>query len=162
MPAADTVIGWETQIRNDVALNYIFTVDKQVHRSTYAEIILGGSAYLGSPYTKVEPHVLLRIGLMEDYFNRLNIYPKSKWQAFLYGDFKAAYVAYNATLEGGPINSMNPYVLTESLPFILDFHAGVGLTYKNYSVSLGQHFLTPEFNGAESYLWGEFNFMVTF
>ena len=72
MPSADSVVGWETQIRNDIALNYMFSIDKQVHRSSYSEIILGASAYLGSPYTKLETRVLLRTGIMEDYFNLLN------------------------------------------------------------------------------------------
>ena len=161
-PSADSVLGWETQIQNDIALNYIFSIDKRVHQSNNAEIILGGSAYLGSPYTKLETRVLLRMGIMEDYFNLLNTNRRNNWQAFIYGDFKAAYVAYNATLLGGPLNSQNPYVLTEITPFVLDFHFGVGVSYKNYSFSAGQHLLTPEFYGADSYTWGELNFMVTF
>ncbi len=160
--AADSVVGWETQIRNDIALNYIFTVDKQVHRSEYAEIILGASAYLGSPYTKIQSRVLLRLGLMEDYFNILNSNPSSKWQAFIFGDFSAVYVAYNATLQGGLINSDSPYVLEEIIPLHLDFKLGVGVSYKNYNVSIGQHLITPEFDGAESYSWGEIKFRVTF
>ena len=162
MPSADPVVGWETQIRNDIALNYLFSIDKQVHRSSYSEIILGGSAYLGSPYTKLETRVLLRTGIMEDYFNLLNANSTSDWQAYIYVDFKAAYVLYNATLLGGPINSDNPYVLTEIVPFVLDFQLGVGITYKNCSLLLGQHLITPEFYGADSYTWGELNFMVTF
>jgi len=162
MPGADSVIGWETQIRNDIAFNYIFSVDKQVHRSDYAEIIFGGTVYLGSPYTKLEPRVLLRIGLMEDYFNLLNSNSQRNWQVYIYGDIKAAYIAYNATLNGGPINPNNPYVLTEIEPFILDLQGGVGITYKAYSLTYGQHLVTPEFHGAETYMWGELNFMVTF
>ena len=162
MPASDSVLGWETQIRNDIALNYIFSIDKQVLRSDFAEIIIGGAAYLGSPYTKLESHVLLRMGMMEDYFNRLNSNPRNDWQAFVYGDFKAAYIVYNATLEGGPININNPYVLTEIAPFVLDIQLGIGVTYKKYTLSLGQHFITPEFSGADLYMWGELNFMVTF
>lgn len=162
LPSADSVFGWETQIRNDIVLNYMFSIDKQVHRSDYGEIILGGSAYLGSPYTKLEARVLVRTGVMEDYFNLLNTNSRRNWQVYIYGDFKAAYVAYNATLLGGPINSSNPYVLTEIVPFILDFHLGVGVAYKNCSLSLGQHLLTPEFYGADTYTWGELNFMVTF
>lgn len=161
-PHADSVFGWETQIRNDIALNYMFSLDKQVHRSNYAEIILGGSVYLGSPYTKLETRVLLRMGIMEDYFNLLNTNSRNNWQAYIYGDFKAAYVVYNATLLGGPINSHNPYVLTEIVPFVLDFQLGVGIAYKNCSLSVGQHLLTPEFYGVDSYTWGELNFMVTF
>ena len=162
MPSADTVVGWETQIRNDIALNYVFSVDKQVHRSNQAEIVLGGAAYLGSPYTKLESRVLLRIGIMEDYFNILNSNPSGNWQAYLFGDFKAAYVAYNATLNGGPLNPNNPYELKEIEPFTLNLQLGVGFSYKSYSLIYGQHLITPEFSGAESYLWGELNFMVTF
>lgn len=162
MPGADSVIGWETQIQNDIALNYIFSVDKQVHRSEYAEIILGGSAYLGSPYTKFEPHILLRIGMMGDYFDKLNDNHKDKWQAYIFGDFKPSYVVYNATLNGGPINPNNPYELTEIENFVLDLQAGFGITYRSYALSIGQHFITPEFSGAEFYMWGELNFMITF
>ena len=162
MPHADSVVGWDTQVRNDMALNYIFTIDKQILRSNHAEIILGASAFIGSPYTKLQPHLIMRFGLIEDYFNRLNSNMQNNWQAFVYGDFKAAYVAYNATLQGGPFNPHNPYVLTEIVPFMLDFHLGIGLTYKNYTFSAGHHFLTPEFYGADSHMWSEINFMVTF
>lgn len=162
MPNADTVLGWETQIRNDIALNYVFTVDKQVHRSDYAEFIIGGSVFLGSPYTKLEPEVLLRVGLMQDYFNMLNTNPERNWQAYLFGDLKAAYVVYNATLLGGPLNPNNPYELKEIEPFVLNLQIGIGVTYKSYSLIYGQHFITPEFLGAESYMWGELNFKLTF
>ena len=162
MPGADSVIGWETQIRNDIALNYTFSVDKQVHRSEYAEIILGGAAYLGSPYTKIESHVLLRLGLMSDYFDMLNANQPNKWQAYIFGDLKPSYVVYNATLNGGPINPNNPYELAEIENFVLDLQVGASITYKSYTLSLGQHFITPEFSGAELYMWGELNFMITF
>ena len=162
MPGADSVMGWETQVRNDIVLNYNFSLDKQVHRSDYAEIILGGGIILGSPYTKLESHVLLRMGLMEDYFNRLYANPGSKWRAYIYGDFKTAYVAYNATLQGGPLNPHNPYVLKEITPFVMDLHLGMGISYKGYHFLVGQHLISPEFNGADSYMWGELNFIVTF
>jgi len=162
MPNADTVLGWETQIRNDIALNYVFTVDKQVHRSNYVEIILGGSVFLGSPYTKLEPEVRLHVGVMEDYFNMLNTNPERNWQAYLFGDLKAAYVVYNATLLGGPLNPNNPYELMEIEPFVLNLQIGFGATYNSYSLIYGQHFISPEFLGAETYMWGELNFKVTF
>jgi hypothetical protein len=162
LPGADEVVGWETQIKNDIAINYIFSVDKQVHRSEYAEIILGGTVYLGSPYTKVEPHLILRLGLMEDYFNLLNSNPQNKWQAFIYSDFKPSYVAYNAMLQGGPLNSNNVYVLTEIERFVLDIEVGFGVTYKSFTIKAGQHYITPEFVGAIAYSWGEINFMFTF
>jgi lipid A 3-O-deacylase len=162
MPGATPVEGWETQIRNDLAINYIFSVDKQVHRSKYAEIIIGGAAYLGSPYTKIQPKVLVRMGLMEDYFNLLNSNPAKTWQAYIYGDFRGAYVAYNATLQGGPFNTNNPYVLSEIEPFTLDLQLGLGITYSKYTIILGQHLITPEFPGADLYKWGELTFRVAF
>ena len=162
LPGSDSVAGWETQIRNDIVLNYIFSLDKQVHRSDFAEIIFGGTAYLGTPYTKFEVHTQLRLGIMADYFNRLNIAPQRGWQAYIYGDITGAYIAHNATLEGGLINPTNPYVRSDVVPFVLDLEFGIGLSYEKYTITYGQHWITPEFSGAAPYSWAEINFMVTF
>jgi lipid A 3-O-deacylase len=162
MPGADWVEGWETQIRNSMGLNYIFSLDKQVHRSKYAEIIFGGTAFIGSPFAKLESRVLVRVGLMEDYFNLLQSNPQNKWRLHVYGDFRAAYNIYNATIQGGLLNSDSPYVITEIEPFVLDLQLGLAATYKVYTIKLGQHLITPEFSGATTYKWGELTITVRF
>ena len=162
MPGAERVEGWETQIRNDLAINYIFSLEKQFHRSQYAEIIGGAYAYLGVPYTKMDLDVLLRLGKLADYFDFFNTSTKHRWQGYFFGGVKSSLVAYNATLQGGLLNTNNPYTLTEIEPVLVDVQYGIGIDYRRVRLKLTQHYLTPEFRGGESHGWGELSFVVRF
>lgn len=162
MPGADRVEGWDTQIRNDLAVNYIFGADKQLHRSDFAEIIGSANAYLGVPYTKLETGILLRMGILEDYFDNLLDNAKREWQAYLSTGIKSSFIAYNGTLQGGLLNSNNPYVLTDIEHVVLDMHLGLNFAYRNTSLGLSQHFITPEFNGGVSHSWGDLRLIIRF
>ena len=162
MPGADRVIGWETQIKNDVSINYVFQLEKQFFRNNFSELIGGTTLYLGTPYTKAEVGTLLRIGLIEDHFNRLNIGPKKNWQLFVFGEVKGSYVLHNATIQGGFLNSFNTYIRNDLSPFVMDTQLGIGAVYKKYGLNLGQHFLTSEFDAGDSHSWGYFSFYINF
>jgi lipid A 3-O-deacylase len=162
MPGADRVEGWETQIRNDLAINYMLSLEKQFHRSRYAEIIGGMHAYLGVPYTKLDFNVLLRIGLMVDYFDLFNVNNERVWQAYFFSGVRTSFVGYNATLQGGLLNSSNPYTLDSIEPIMVDLSYGIGFDYRRVSLILSQHYLTPEFDGGDSHGWGELSLVVRF
>lgn len=162
MPGADRVIGWETQIKNDVAFNYKFKLEKQFFRNEFSELIGGATSYLGSPYTKAEVSTILRIGLMEDYFNRMNTDSDKNWQLFLFGEVKGSYVLHNATIQGGLLNSFNTYVRSDLSPFVMDIQIGIGSVYKKYGLNFGQHFLTNEFDAGDSHSWGYFSFYINY
>lgn len=162
MPGADRIEGWDTQIQNDIGINYIFSVDKQFFRNELVEILGGSSIYLGTPYTKAEVNTKIRVGLMEDYFNRLNTSSSKNWQIFLFGEIKGSYVLHNATIQGGLVNSFNTYVRKDLTPFVVDYQLGIGSVYKKYSLIFGQHLLTKEFDAGNSHSWGYFSFYITF
>ena len=162
MPSADPVVGWETQIKNDVAINYIFQIEKQFFRNSFADIIGGTTIYLGTPYTKGEAKTMLRVGIMEDYFNRLNKSPKSNWQLYLFGEIMGSYVLHNATIQGGLLNSFNTYVRNDLSPVVMDLQIGISSVYNKYGLTLGQHFLTKEFEAGSSHSWGYFSFSINF
>lgn len=162
MPSADPVVGWESQIKNDIAFNYIFSVEKQFFRNRCAEIIGGTTIYLGTPYTKGEAKMMLRIGMMEDFFNRLNKSPKNNWQLYLFGEIKSSYVVHNATIQGGLLNSFNTYVRHDLSPGVMDIQIGISSVYNKYGLTLGQHFLTKEFEAGSSHSWGYFSFSINF
>lgn len=162
MPAANPVEGWETQIRNDIAINYQFRLDRQFFRSEFAEIIGGASASVGTPYTKAEINTMLRLGLMENYFDKLNTSTSRNWQLYAFGKVNGIYMLHNATIQGGLLNSFNIYVRDDLSPFIMDFQLGIGLVYKKFGLTFGQHFLTKEFEAGSSHSWGYFNFEITF
>lgn len=162
MPGADEVKGWDTQVRNDVAVNYVFAIDKRFEASDYVEITTSATAYLGIPYTKLEPSVLVRIGIFENIFNFLNNSPNKQWQTYLIAGGKASFVGYNATLQGGLFNPYSPYVLEDINHFVANYHFGIGAAYRNTSLSFTQTFTTPEFSGATSHSWGELRLMFRF
>lgn len=162
MPGADQVIGWETQIKNDIAINYHFGIDKQFFRNDFAEIIGGSSVALGTPYTKADLTTRLRLGWMDDYFNPSNYSNKQEWQVFVFGEVKGSYVVHNATIEGGVLNIFNIYTRDDLSPFLMDFQVGLGGVYKKFGLTFGQHFLTNEFEAGSSHSWGYFSFSIDF
>ena len=160
MPGADPINGWETQIKNDIAINYHFQLDKQFFRNEVAEITGGASTSLGTPYTKADLYTMLRLGFMEDYFNRLNTSSQKAWQLYIFGEVKGSYVLHNATIQGGLLNAFNIYIRNDLSPFVMDFQLGVGSVYKNFGLNFGQHFLTKEFDAGNSHSWGYFSFYI--
>jgi hypothetical protein len=156
------VAGWDTQIQNDLALNYLFGVEKMFSPVEYLEVIAGTTVYLGIPYTKIEPAVQVRLGLFEDYFNYLNNDPKRKWQAYMITGARASIVAYNATLQGGLFNQSNPYVLEEINHFVGSYNLGLGLSYGNSSFIFSQTFISPEFPGGDPHSWGDLRLVFRF
>ena len=162
LPGADEVIGWDTQIRNDIAVNYILGIEKRIEASEYIEFIGGATSYLGIPYTKLEPSIMIRIGRLENFFNILNNGPNRQWQAYLVTGAKVSLVAYNATLQGGLFNQYNPYVLENISHFVASYHFGLGATYRNTQLLLTQTYTTPEFSGADSHSWGELRLIFRF
>jgi hypothetical protein len=161
MPSANRVEGWESQIKNDIAVNYIFKIEKQFFKLNWAEMVGGTTAYLGTPYTKAEVNYLVRIGMLNAYFDRLNLSSQNNWQLFLFGEIKGSYVLHNATIQGGLLNPFNTYVRSDLTPFVMDFQIGIGSVYKKYGINFGQHFLTKEFDAGNSHSWGYFLFTIT-
>ena len=162
LPGAGPVDGWQTQIQNDLAVNYIFGVEKRVQPVEYLEFVAGSTVYLGIPYTKLEPSIQLRIGLFENYFNFLNNNAKRNWQVYLVAGARGSIVAYNATLQGGLFNQFNPYVLDQINHFVANYDIGLGLAFKNNKLIFSQTFTTPEFQGADSHSWGELRLIFGF
>ena len=80
----------------------------------------------------------------------------------LCGRAKEIYNIYNATLQGGFFNPFSPYILDTIKPLTMDLQFGLGLGYKHFNVTYGQHLIIPEFQGAEIYSWGELNFSILF
>lgn len=162
MPGAQRVEGWETQIRNDIGINYIFTVDKIINPSEYVEIIASMTTYLGVPYTKLEPAILIRAGLFEYYFNQLSNHRYRDWQAYVFLGGRGALVGYNATLQGGLFNQYNPYVLEEIHHLVGSYEIGLGAAYRNTSLVMSQTFSSPEFQGGDKHSWGELKIIFRF
>ena len=118
--------------------------------------------FLGIPDTKFDAELLLRVGFLEDYFNRLNNDTKRKWQAYLFAGTKGSIVMYNATLQGGLFNRHNPYVIQGIEPFLLQIKGGIGVAYRAISLNLSQHYLTADFKGGLPHSWGELTFVGRF
>ena len=162
MPGADPVNGWETQVQNDIGINYIIGFEKKLQFIEFVDIIAATSAYLGTPYTKLDLEINIRVGQFEDYFNHLNNNRKRRWQAFITTGIKGSAIAYNATIQGGLLNPNNPYVLDDINHWVMDLNVGIGLAYKNTSLSFVQHFITPEFQGGTSHSWGDLQIVLRF
>lgn len=153
LPTSPHVSGWKNQIGNDIALSYYAEFEKGIFQFSGFE--LNGSVFsqIGVPHSEMGINSYIRIGRFEDYFANLGLNRKINWQAFLFAGISGKTVLYNATLEGGLFNESQQFTQDAIKPFVVDFVSGFSVVHRNFKIELGQHSLTPEFNGGLSHRW---------
>lgn len=108
-------MGWPNQLKNDVLLNFNFTVEKQIASvGQFAELIGGSTVQAGTQKNAVTIYPLLRIGKMTPYFNGFLGHFSSitaadkkepaKWQIYFFIKPQFQMVLSDAMLEGGLFN----------------------------------------------------------
>ena len=158
-PGAEPV-NWGNQIKNDLGLNYRALLEKQVHKSDFAEVVMHGEAQIGTPITQLVAGVRFKLGLFENNFIRKEKIQRP-WQVYLYNDVTGSVVFHNSTIQGG-IFRENPYTREDLNPLLINIETGLGFAYKNVVLELGQHLLSPEFAQGGMHRWGYFNLKVRF
>ncbi len=163
IPSNDEPLGWETQIKNDLVLNYHIGVQKQLIKGRNSEVYAEGSATAGTLHTKATMGVSAVIGtfragltpLPEEY-NQLSEHA-GLLQYGVRGGLELRMVGYDATLEGGLFNRNNIFALKpdEIERLVAAIQLGLFMNYRKFGISISQFYLSPEFKEGRQHLWGQ-------
>jgi lipid A 3-O-deacylase len=167
VPTNNEPLGWEFQVRNDLLLNYVVSVEKGLLTAGHAEVHLFGTGSLGTAYTGLAAGVYLRTGLFNPYFSNLGVSRRqvnvrNGWknnQFYCFMRLTGAGIGYDATLEGGMINHSSPYVIRSSQMARAQFRGSAGLAFSHsgFQVSLEQYLQSPEFIHGWWHKWMSLN-----
>ena len=147
--------GWDNQIRNDLALDYYFRLEKGLARSRHAEFGVYGDAAVGTLYDNAALGIMGRVGAIEETAHR---------RFFLFGRAENKLVGYDATLQGGLFNRGSPYVLTspQIRRNIMRADIGVTLDMGRWALEVTRTYVSREFIGGLSHQWVELSFIRRF
>ncbi len=169
IPDNDEPLGWETQIANDLILNYHYSLTKLLHTAGNFHSYTVTSASIGTFNTSASTGIGFTMGSSPYFisplpksFNELEGKLKRKWTYALSATLTSSIVGYNATLSGGILNKNNIYVLEprEIERLLFRAEAGFTLNYQNYGLKIGQHFITNEFKKGKHHFWGEIGLII--
>ena len=150
-------LGWHNQVPNDIILNYNISIEKQILQPSKNLLVVGIiETFSGTVYNAAGAGFMLRVGKFNNYFDNISALPKNvKNKSQLYFFMKPAIrvVLSNALLQGGLLIQINPqsngYVLSKDQIERLIVLYDVGMTFErpNYSITISQKFIGPEFKG---------------
>lgn len=145
--------GWENQISNSVALNYMASIYKTLYSNCWFDIYAVGKGGLGIPYTFLQAEGGLRLGLFEKNPQGFEMFSQKKVMFFVFAEIFERLVGYNATLQGGLI-SKSTYTIENINHLIGGYRLGISFVYNLLKLELATTYNSPEFPGALSHKWG--------
>lgn len=171
LPTNDEPLGWETQIGNDIIINYNYQLLRHLASSGPVSVYSITSGSLGTLNTSAETGIGIKIGTdkyflapLPQNFNNLNRITGSKWHFIFESNFTTRVVGYNATLTGGIMNKNNIYVLKpeEIERLLFTAEAGITVKYSRFGVRLAQYYLSNEFKEGTNHFWGQAGINIGF
>lgn len=148
--------GWDTQIPNDILLNYNINIEKQLLNPSKRVLLVGFiETFSGTLYNAAGFGFMLRIGKFNNYFEDYSS-PKSKknkFQLYVFMKPNARVVLSNSLLQGGLIYQLSgkndAYTLgkdqIERLNVLYD--VGINMEFPGFSLLLSQKLRSAEFEG---------------
>ncbi len=153
-PNNNPPLGWDNQIRNDLALDYRVRLQKTFAAARAADLDGYLDASVGTLYTNAAIGVVGRAGMIAEGRRRFYFFAGAEQKA----------VGYDATLQGGMLNRHSPYTLTseqierrvsiENVGFVADW-GGFALEAKRV-------YLSREFTTQLSHEWVEISAIKRF
>lgn len=158
VPNNDEPLGWETQLGNDIVLNYNVNIFKELFHSRNFELQSRAGLQLGTLYTRAGTGVDFSLGRFNNPSNPGLLRPHSpNWQYGFKGGMELRFTACDATLQGGWFNKNNIYALKpeeiERLTALM--HLGFYTRFRSFGLNISQYFLSPEFKEGKKHLWGQ-------
>ncbi len=142
-------LGWNNQIKNDIALNYQVNYEREFLRlKDCFSLSFYGSARIGSLSTKASLGTTAMIGNFNSSFSFNKNISKKKFQFYVY-DFPAvSAIGYDATLQGGLFDRSSVYTIPNKdinrITFVNRW--GIVLIFKRLYVEYYQSGPTQEFS----------------
>lgn len=152
-------VGWHTQMRNDVVLNYSLAAEKEILRAKLFRIEAKGAAHAGTLLVQAVGGVNLLLG---NYQKDKNF----RWELFFKPEVRA--VAFNALLQGGVFNQLNAdalyaqYFLSSIKPLVYSHSTGFTIRYRIIELTYQQVNITREFSSQFPHYYGSVTGTVWF
>jgi lipid A 3-O-deacylase len=148
--------GWQHQIQNDIIINYQLNYEKQLlHAGNNFLLNTTAEARLGTLNNKLSGGINFMAGRFNKRFTPVNN-KKSKAEYYFYGQTRAHFIGYDASLQGGLFNRKSPYTIAGSNINRVTFQADAGIivNFKKLYLSYTQSLLTKEFCTGAFHRWG--------
>ena len=163
--------GWEHQIRNAPIIGYRVALEKQLLAAgRHAELLADAEASLGTLYTYAGTGLHLRAGKFSSWFASAGVPGPSPdsglrpWQFYGEVTVNGRLIGFDATLQGSPFSSRDPYTLAAGgvRRAVLRSSGGVVLAHNGLSFTATSTWISPEFVGGRSHRWGQLGVAVAF
>jgi lipid A 3-O-deacylase len=168
LPKSKTVIGWDSQIKNEFLLDVLYDYEKGLIHSKYFDLMILGRAETGTLRNNIGIGSHLRIGWMPDYYTQ-NIGKNNSMarKFFMYSEINSnsRWVIYDATLLGRIFNNSNDiYVLkpSEIEDFVHQIDVSLNLRFKRIKLGLVQTFLSREIKNGLAHKYGSLKLSCDF
>ncbi|MFM9945578.1 MAG: lipid A deacylase LpxR family protein [Bacteroidia bacterium] len=146
-------LGWQHQIKNDLAITYEVNFEKQVFDNNFFVFNSDVQLRVGTLSNKVRTGFNFRIGKLNSPFT-LN--GNKKFQLFFFNQSLINFIGYDATLQGGMFSKNSPYTIGSSDVSRIIFQDNFGgvMTYKKLYLEYFQSVITKEFRTGKLHRWG--------
>ncbi len=142
----DLAVGWDTQLRNDIYLNYSLKAERALTKPNSLLRVEGkAEANIGTVLISAVPGFNFELGTW------YNPSKKFSWQVFFRPEVR--WVLYNALLQGGIINQATAdefyaqYFIKKIKPLVYSHSSGFQIRYNRLELFYRQVNLTREFTG---------------
>ena len=149
---SNAAVGWETQLRNDIYLNYYVKVEKAISQPGRKFRVEWKSEFnLGTALVSSVP------GLNFEYGTWYNRSKKNAWQIFFRPEVRI--VAFNAMLQGGILNNTaadeeyTQFLLDDIKLLVYSHSAGIRYRHNRFEIMYRQVNLTREFSHQKSHYY---------
>ncbi len=144
--------GWDNQVRNDLALDYSLRLDKTLAAARYGDFGVYAEATAGTLHDNAALGTFGKIGRIDT---------SSPRRFYLFGRAESRLIGYDATLQGGLLNSGSPYTLTspQVRRNVLRADIGFAVDRGSYALIVTRTYLSREFSGGLSHQWVEISFL---
>jgi hypothetical protein len=153
----DLAVGWDTQLRNDIYLNYSLKAERNlISAQRHYRLELSGELNVGTALISAVPGLKLEFG---SWYNSSG---KFAWQIFFRPEVR--FVLYNALLQGGILNQAyadelySQFFIDKIEPVVYSHSTGFRLRYKNLGLLYRQVNLTKEFKGQRPHYYSTLMF----
>ena len=163
--------GWNYQIRNAPIIGYRVAFEKRLLAAgRHAELLADAEASLGTLYTCAGTGLRLRAGKFSPWFASPAALGSGHggepqpWQFYGEMALNGRLIGYDATLQGSPFSSRDPYTLAAGgvRRAVLRSSGGVVLAHNGLSFTATSTWISPEFVGGRSHRWGQLGVAVAF
>ncbi|GAB3583152.1 lipid A-modifier LpxR family protein [Hymenobacter daeguensis] len=148
--------GWDYQVRNAPIVGYRVAAEKRLAAVRYAELLGAAEVSLGTLYSYAGTGLHLQTRHSPAHESRLKLYAAATLDGRLIG--------YDATLQGSPLSSHNPYTLAAGAVrrAVVRSSGSVALGRERLRFEATATWVSPEFAGGRSHRWGQLGMTVGF